>query len=49
MLRTSTPAKPPRAREHALDVIAKAVRDDDDPPVRQRVSTAQAAHARREG
>ena len=43
------PGEAARAREHPLDVIAKPVRDDDDAPVRQRVSIAQAAHARSEG
>ena len=41
--------KAARARENCVYVIAKPVRDDDHPPVRQRVSKAQAAHARSEG
>ena len=38
-----------RPRKHSLDVIAQPVRDDDDPPLREGVSPAEAAHARGEG
>ena len=38
-----------RARKHSLDVIAQPVRNDDDPPLREGVSPAEAAHARGEG